>query len=267
MMLLLSKSLQTHAENLAMDEALVEVADRLSHNASSEISIPEVLRLWEMPSKCVVLGRASKWQEEVNEEACSNDGVPVLRRVSGGASIVAGPGCLMYSVLISYQDRPTWRMLDVAHAQVMGRIRDGVQSALNALHVPAHVNLEGTCDLTINSRKFSGNALRCKRNWMLYHGTIMTTMPIQWLSMYLKEPPRQPEYRRNRIHESFVTSLHSNANSISEADFRMTLEIHLAKAWDVSQTLDEGPFWQMLLQESEALLESRYNNPTWHRSR
>jgi lipoate-protein ligase A len=158
-------------------------------------------------------------------------------------------------------------MLDVAHAQVMGRIREGVQATLDSLQIPARVDLQGTCDLTIESRKFSGNALRCKRNWMLYHGTIMATMPIEWLSTYLKEPPRQPEYRQNRIHESFVTSLHSNATSISEADFRQTLEMHLAKAWDVSQSLDEGPFWKMLLQESESLLESRYNNPTWHKER
>jgi len=85
---------------------VAQVADR-DTETSLERVIPEVLRLWEMPSRCVVLGRASKWAEEANAIACERDSVPILRRVSGGASIVAGPGCLMYSVLLSYQIRPS----------------------------------------------------------------------------------------------------------------------------------------------------------------
>ena len=79
----------TPEENLALDEALVEVADRLSLEESTSEktafdsdSTNEVLRLWELTKPCVVLGRASKWLEEVNSIASSRDSVPVLRRAS-----------------------------------------------------------------------------------------------------------------------------------------------------------------------------------------
>ncbi len=273
-MYLLNETLPTPEENLALDEALVEVADRISLEDSSLECTPndfaeknEVLRLWELATPCVVLGRSSKWAEEVNSVACQRDRVPVLRRVSGGASIVAGPGCLMYSVLISYQQRPTWRSLDVAHREVMTRIQIAVQNATDSFHLSLQIAMEGTCDLTIANRKFSGNALRCKRYWMLYHGTIMYSMPLEWLSNYLREPSRQPEYRKKREHDSFVTNILDASRSISPSEFRDRLERQLATTWNASESWQSCP-WKILVdKESRQLLHSRYSNQLWHRCR
>jgi lipoate---protein ligase len=264
-MLLLRNSFDTPEGNLAFDEALVETADR----CAIEPAYPchEVLRLWEMPRCCVVLGRASRWGEEVNEAACLRDSVPILRRVSGGATIVAGPGCLMYSVLVSYEKRPAWRMLDVAHAQVMSRIQLAVQNTLTGLLRNQVVDLQGTCDLTLNDRKFSGNALRCKRHWMLYHGTIMLTMPLPWISTYLLEPLRQPEYRNKRPHELFLTNLNETAGMHESSSLQPALERQLAIVWD-AQVGEIEPDWERELSlEMGRLLNARYMRPEWHRNR
>lgn len=273
-MYIYSEALSTPEENLAFDEALVEVADRLSMTEPSELDFAwassasnEVLRLWEFTSPCVVLGRASKWSQEVNTTTCERDGVPVLRRASGGASIVAGPGCLMYSVLISYQTRPAWRGLDTAHHEVMTRIRDSVQQTTDSLQLPLRIAINGTCDLTIGNRKFSGNALRCKRYWMLYHGTIMYAMPIEWLSDYLLMPTRQPEYRKEREHGSFVTNLLDSSNGVSPKAFRTVLERKLARTWNATQPWLESPWKSHVDVEAIQLLKNRYTNSEWHRSR
>ncbi len=265
--------LPTPEENLAFDEALVEVADRLSmressdENSAREFSTSnEVLRLWEFASPCVVLGRASKWTQEVNVLACERDGVPVLRRASGGATIVAGPGCLMYSLLISFDARPGWRALDIAHKEVMSRIRDSVQQTTDSFELPLRIAINGTCDLTIGDRKFSGNALRCKRYWMLYHGTILYNMPIEWLSNYLLEPVRQPEYRMKRGHESFVTNLIDSSNGVSPQAFRTGLERQLARTWNATQPWQASPWKSDVDLEASRLLKTRYTNSEWHRS-
>ena len=266
-MILIDTTLTTPAENLAFDEAMVEVADRDTEIRLDRV-IPEVLRLWEMPTPCVVLGRASKWAEEANAIACERDSVPILRRVSGGASIVAGPGCLMYSVLISYQIRPAWRMLDIAHSEVMTRMRQAVQNSLNSLNTPVQIDLKGTCDLTLNNRKFSGNALRCKRHWMLYHGTIMVAMPLEWISEYLLEPPRQPDYREKRVHSSFVVNLmDSRVGAATSLEFRNLLEKHIAVAWNATTTGTSSWFLQDVAEEANRLMQSRYSDPLWHRQR
>ena len=273
-MYLINETLSTPEENLALDEALVDVADRISLENSVCDNPPidfagtnEVLRLWELGKPCVVLGRASKWEEEVNAVACQRDRVPVLRRVSGGASIVAGPGCLMYSVLISYQHRPTWRSLDVAHKEVMSRIRDAVQQATDSFQMSLQIDIDGTCDLTIANRKFSGNALRCKRYWLLYHGTIMYSMPLAWLTTYLREPPRQPVYRSKREHDSFVTNVLDHSNCISHIELRRRLESQLAATWNASQSWQSCPWKSMVDSEAKELLQTRYTNHKWHHCR
>jgi lipoate---protein ligase len=273
-MLIHNETLPTAEENLALDEALVEVADRKSilfdqsnSDSESDSGQEEVLRLWELPSPCVVLGRASRMAEEVNSAACEGDGVPVLRRASGGATIVAGPDCLMYSVLVSYQKRPTWRGLDVAHHQVMSRIRDAVQNAADSFDLRLRIEIQGTCDLTITGRKFSGNALRCKRNWMIYHGTIMVAMPLQWLSKYLLEPPRQPAYREQRPHDTFVTNVLSPSSTVDAQTFMHALRCQMITTWNAAEAWNSCTWRNEVETETSRLLEERYTKSDWHRSR
>ena len=59
-MLQLDMTLPTPAENLALDEALLETAE-------AEGDAAEYLRLWESPVPCVVIGRASRLAGEVRE--------------------------------------------------------------------------------------------------------------------------------------------------------------------------------------------------------
>jgi lipoate-protein ligase A len=77
----LGLTLPTPEENLALDEALLVAA---------EAGGGEVLRVWEWPRPAVVLGSGGKLTEEVDVSACRADGVPVLRRSSGGEPCCSG---------------------------------------------------------------------------------------------------------------------------------------------------------------------------------
>jgi lipoate---protein ligase len=268
-MLLLNNSLETPEHNLAFDESLIEVAEEQTDLAM--FNVPEVLRLWEMPHPCVILGRSSQRDVEVNVQACRMDGVPVIRRVSGGATVVAGPGCLMFSLLLKYQSRPGWRMLDVAHSQVMNRIQSAAQTTLDQFGIPGLVQMQGTCDLTLGQRKFSGNALRCKKEWLLYHGTLLLSMPLEWISRYLLTPPRQPEYRERRDHASFVTNLIPRRELARELEFRSAITTHLSNVWQASAddtTMEQTSHLQLLWhRKSNELLHDRYLKANWHESR
>src|SRR5713101_1696181 len=100
-MRLLDLTLPTAAENLALDEALLLDAEAAAGG--------EVLRLWEWPAFAVVLGSASRLAEDVDEAACLADGVPILRRASGGGTVLLGPGCLCYSLVLAYASSPALR--------------------------------------------------------------------------------------------------------------------------------------------------------------
>ena len=150
-MKLLKLTLESAVASIALDEALLESAELNDGSA-------EVLRLWEPRVPAVVVGRSSPVEKEVNLEFCRAHGVEVFRRCSGGQTIVTGPGCLMYALVLDYRKRPQLRMLDRAHQFVMGQMA----AALNSISIEAKI--QGTSDLTLDGREFSGNALRSKRN-------------------------------------------------------------------------------------------------------
>src|SRR4051794_15912655 len=108
-------TLSTPAQNLAFDEALLEWAEEGSADG-------EYLRLWESTKPMVVIGRSSRVSAEVNEPFCLQEGIPILRRSSGGAAIVTGPGCLMYATVLSYAVRPELRDITRAHAFILKQL-------------------------------------------------------------------------------------------------------------------------------------------------
>jgi lipoate-protein ligase A len=198
-MRLLELSLACPAADLALDEALLEAAEA----APGAGADGEVLRLWEFDRPVVVLGRGSKAAAEVDLRFCREAGIPVFRRCSGGATVVGGPGCLMYSLVLSMQSRPALRKLDLAHQHVMGQLQQALHGVL------AGVARHGTCDLAYGSqpRKFSGNSLRLSRDHLLYHGTVLYDGDLALIARCLRTAPRQPAYRQQRDHADFLVNL------------------------------------------------------------
>lgn len=234
----LELTLEEPAANLALDEALLEEAE-----ASGDDSSRELLRVWEPKQPFVVLGRSSLLEQEVNLTACQQLEVPVLRRVSGGATIVTGPGCLMYAVLLSYASRPDLRLLDRAHQTVM----EHQQRAIQSLGIDC--SIQGICDLTLDEKKFSGNSLRCRRNFLLYHGTILYGFPLSLLGTCLGSPQRQPDYRQQRSHLEFVTNIEASRGEIIRA---------LRGVWDAR---DETATWPELM--TSRLAAEKYSRLEW----
>ena len=235
-------TLDTPAENLALDEALLDLAESAGAAA-------EYLRWWESPRPMVVLGRSSRVEEEVDQSACAARGIPILRRTSGGATIVAGPGCLMYAVVLSHERRPASRGIHEAHRYVLERM-----AAALATIVPTATSA-GTSDLAFlgadgKLRKFSGNSMRAKRTHVLYHGTLLYDYDLQLVGECLRTPPRQPEYRAGRSHNDFIANLPVP---------RATIEAALQVAWPTSGTLSEYPRTCV-----EQLVVERYSQEEWN---
>src|SRR5262245_36814659 len=82
---------------------------------------------WQAAGPIVVAGRHRQLDDDVLEEACRADGVPVVHRDSGGGTVVLGAGCLNYAVALSLVSRPGLR--DVAAS--FGAILDAILAALD----------------------------------------------------------------------------------------------------------------------------------------
>ena len=239
-MKILDLTFPTPAENLAGDEALLQSAE------SGESG--EVLRFWESPTHFVVVGYANKVATEVNVAACEARNVPILRRCSGGGTVVQGPGCLNYALVLRItDDRPT-HSIQAANQFIMERNREAVTSALRTPH--STLRVEGHTDLAVGDLKFSGNSQRRQRNYLLFHGTFLLHFDLSLVSELLHLPSLRPAYRQSRPHDEFVTNLKLEATAIKQA---------IVKTWQARETLENVP-----LATINSLVRSKYERRDWN---
>jgi lipoate-protein ligase A len=192
------------AQNLACDEALLEIFEQSRGGG-------ELLRLWH-PEQCfVVLGHGNKWRDEVNASACAADGIAVLRRFSGGGTVLQGPGCVNYSLILR-QNNFFNSHIQAAFDFVLSRNRRALESLTGQ-----PVSMQGLSDLTLGERKFSGNAQYRKREYVLVHGTFLLHFDLGLIEKYLKLPVKQPQYRRQRSHCEFLINAQVDPASLCES--------------------------------------------------
>lgn len=239
-MKILDLTLPTPAENLACDEALLEAAETGTSG--------EVLRFWESPDYFVVVGYANKFGLEVNVPACAARGIPILRRCSGGGTVVQGPGCLNYALVLRItRDGPT-RSIAAANRFIMERNRAAIASSLPLL--AASIQIQGHTDLTIDGRKFSGNAQRRRKHFLLFHGSLLLGFDLGLIGELLPMPSQQPDYRDRRRHADFLTNLELPAALVKH---------ELAKAWKTSESTHEFP-----TESVRELVVAKYSNEEWN---
>jgi lipoate-protein ligase A len=183
------------AECLAYDELLLSWADQ----ARPEFGL---LRLWEAPSSFVVLGYGKSVAADVHMSHCAEDGVPILRRCSGGGTVLQTIGCLSYSLILPTALSPELATIQSTTSWIMSAQAQCLEGFMGTA-----VSVRGTSDLTVGALKISGNAQRRGRQSVLFHGTVLCQVDIAEMGRYLQIPSYQPAYRQNRSHHDFLMSI------------------------------------------------------------
>lgn len=233
----LDLTLPTPEENLACDEALLEQCEAQGG--------PEVLRFWESPSYFVVLGYGNKVATEVDQEACRLRGVRVLRRVSGGGTVVQGSGCLNYGVVLRVARDGELQTIRGANQHILLRQRQALEQALGN-----PVTVCGDTDLVCGGMKFSGNAQRRGRTCLLFHGTILLQFDLSLIERLLPFPSKQPAYRQGRAHSAFVENVSAPSDAVKQA---------IRRAWDAHEPLECAP-----LERITRLVREKYSQESWN---
>jgi lipoate-protein ligase A len=228
-------TLPTPEENLACDEVLLDLCEAGDSD--------ELLRFWASPQYFVVLGYANKATTEVNLPYCQQLGIPVLRRCTGGGTVLQGPGILNYSLILRIDESGPCHSTPATNQFILERHRDALASL-----VLAPVEWRGQSDLAVGGLKFAGNAQRRHRRYLLFHGSFLLHLDLELLEKVLPLPSRQPDYRVNRSHSDFLINLRVPDHTIKTA---------LSKAWNATEPLDPVPADQitLLAREKYALAE------------
>ena len=233
----LDLTLKTPEENLACDEALLDLCE--------DQEGPEVLRFWESSIYFAVVGYSNKARVETHFENCIKNGIPVLRRPSGGGTVLQGPGCLNYSLILKIPQQGPLTHITGTNQFILERHRE----ALNPL-LADRVVVSGISDLALKNLKFSGNAQRRKKNALLFHGTFLYDFDLSKIEQYLDFPSKQPDYRENRSHLKFVTNISLKSQQIKKC---------LREIWKANQNFEKIPE-----AEIKKLVGEKYSQQDWN---
>ena len=170
--------------NLALEQY---VFDRLPRSQS-------YFMLWQN-NNTIVIGKHQNTFSEINGAYVKAHGVRVARRLSGGGAVYHDLGNLNFTFITDYQGQE----FDFA------TFCRPVVRALEDLGVP--VCLSGRNDMTIQGKKFSGNAQYIKQGRIMHHGTLMFDSNLDAVEQAL-------QVSRDKLQSKGVPSVRSRVTNI-----------------------------------------------------
>lgn len=182
--------------NLAAEEYLLTTFDR------------PVFRLWRN-EKAVIVGRYQNTYAEINRDFIRENGIPVIRRVSGGGAVFHDLG----NILFTFADK---RNPSEDTGVMFRNFTRPIIDALKNLGVDAY--LEGRNDLLIDGRKFSGNAVACHGGRVLQHGTLLFSSSMADLSGALNSRPEKFAGKAVQSNRSRVTNISEHLHEKMDID-------------------------------------------------
>lgn len=123
----------------------------------------------------IIIGKNQNTSEEINLEYVQENGIHVVRRLSGGGAVYHDLGNLNFS-FITNDDGNSFHNYR--------KFTDPVVTALHKLGV--HAELTGRNDIQVGERKISGNAQFSHKGRMFSHGTLMFDTEIGAVAAALK---------------------------------------------------------------------------------
>jgi lipoate-protein ligase A len=155
----------------------------------------------------VVIGKGSDTGLELNSETILHDGIPVLRRSTGGCAVVLTPemAAISFAVYTNQQKKST---------EYFGEFNRLIIETLEAEGVSGLAH-RGISDIALGGKKIAGTALYRNRELIFYHAILNLAGDTELMERYLKAPPREPDYREQRSHRDFVTSLAAKGFHVS----------------------------------------------------
>ena len=206
-------SAPTVAGNLAMDDAAARSAAATGLRR---------LRFWWGGPPAVVMGSSERPEQVVDAEACTRLGVDVLKRSTGGGSVLETSDVLNYSLVM-----PAPASLDPKPA-----FRSGLNlicAILAAFGIEGRP--EGTSDVAVGDRKISGNAQARRWGALLVHGTLLVDFDHDLADAVLRHPPREPSYRRGRSHRNFLVTLRALGVGLARSSIESTAIDAARRLW------------------------------------
>ncbi|MCA1061972.1 lipoate--protein ligase [Rossellomorea sp. AcN35-11] len=218
--------------------------------ALKNLDINESYLLFYINEPSIIIGKNQNTIEEINTDYVEEQGLHVVRRLSGGGAVYHDLGNLNFS-FITKDDGESFHNFK--------KFTEPVVSALHKLGVKAE--LSGRNDIIAEGRKISGNAQFSTKGRMFSHGTLLFDSEMENVVSALR-------VKKDKIESKGIKSIRSRVANISEflsekmsiEQFRSTLLDYIFDGSDVEEYVLTEEDWKNI----HELSKQRYQNWDWN---
>ena len=202
--------------------------------------------LW-INEPAVIVGVNQNAIEEVNLNFVQDNGIKVVRRMTGGGAVYHDLNNLCYTVIAP--NNPT--------ENAYKEFSRPVVEYLNSIGIKAEFS--GRNDLTIDGKKISGNAQTVYKDRILHHGTLLFDTDLNVLEKALNPNKLKMQSKGIKSVRSRVTDIKSNLKKdMSLKEFRLGLEQFFLK------NAEKIEFTNQDICQIEKLVKDKYSTYDWN---
>lgn len=199
----------------------------------------------------IIVGKHQNSLAEINVDYVKENDITVIRRTSGGGAVFHDPGNLNFTFIMNEKQ---------GENADFRKYTQPIIDVLQSMDVDA--KFEGRNDMTIEGKKFSGNAKSYYNNKILQHGTLLFDSTLPNLSQALKLNPLK--YR-----DKAVKSISSRVTNITEhLKHEITLQEFERRIVDHVRTLyADAEVYELTAEDTAAinkLVEEKYGTWDWN---
>lgn len=226
--------------NLALEEYALRNFDHGNNYLLLYINAPSI-----------IIGRNQNTLEEINHSYVEEQGIHVVRRISGGGAVYHDTGNLNFSFITTY---------DKKSLNNFRKFTKPVIRVLQSLGVDAE--LQGRNDIVINGRKISGNAQYSTVKRMFSHGTLL-------FDSDLSEVNKALDVKMSKIKSKGHKSVRSRVANISEfldtpMDIRTFRKKVLEGLYEKRDKFDTYRLTEKEWEEVHKLKDEKYGQWSWN---
>jgi lipoate---protein ligase len=227
--------------NLALEEYVLNYLDPKE----------DYVILWQNEPS-VIIGRNQNTIEEINAKYIKDHNINVVRRLSGGGAVYHDLGNLNFTFIVS------------SSKDSVSNFKKFTQPVINALgRLGINSEFSGRNDITIDGKKFSGNAQYYSKNRLLHHGTILFNSDLTVVQQALNVKIDKLQSKGIKSVRSRVTNIYPYLEKeVCIEEFKDTLLKFLMN--DEGYKENEYILTENDLSKIKELMETRYLKWQWN---
>lgn len=229
----------------------------LSFNMAAELYLmdqfdEDIFMLWRA-SPSVLIGKNQNTYEEIHLDYVKENKIDVVRRKSGGGTVFCDLGNTNFAFITS----------DPKAFSDFRRFTRPILEVLKSLNIPAEFS--GRNDLTIDGKKFSGNAQYKHKNRLLHHGTLLFDADLSSLAKAIHPNKLKLQSKGIASVRSRVTNISAYLDqSLDILGFRKMINEH------IFNTIEDAHYYEFSQEDIGAIQKIQseiFDNWDWNYGR